>query len=732
MEKEEKNKKEVKRKDKENKRNKINFLTFFIILIFFLYFCISFSSFSFADETTQIKNAYSWLKAKLFQSIGSFSSIELAFSILALSDQLTVSQMNAVIAIFNSKSSNGCWKKDNNCDALSTAIVNYVTALLGIESDAEKWLESASIEYTKEYTKKTDINQYLQIIPVYGNSFYCLINTDGSSGEVYFDSSGNITNLSGLEDYFDISNYWLLLKSYEKFSIECNESVKVALIFGKLENGKEIYVLSDVAELNPSYQIEIEPKTPKCVAVNGNCNYEATLWTALGFHKRGKIKEANRYLLYLISNYNENRKYYPEVFLYALTNRNSFKSDALKQHTKQGLLKAKDSSYNEYYDTALAKMNGVLDGLDISFFKKVLLENQSKEGYWAINNSVIETALLLRAFWPGFTGLSECEASGFSCVDNCSALAGNEKPLGCNQGICCDIPQTCIAKQGTCKSNCSANETEVNYECSSGKCCKPLDKSLCEAEVNGKVCKVGEECIVNGVVSNFLYTSDTPNCCLGECSTPQKKCSDVGGVICSPPSKTCANGKWLQATDSSFCCKPEACIEEPKECSFMNGKICNTDEICKGILVEAADTKGEKTCCVRGSCIPKECKGEKCESDESCNSTMYETSDALKCCSGKCLKTCSNINGEVCDINEGYECDGEIKEAYDTKFCCVGECKLKKGFPWWSLIIIIIILAVISVLFVLYKKGIIKFKKKQTQIQYQYQQYQQYQQYPSQ
>ena len=81
--------------------------------------------------------------------------------------------------------------------------------------------------------------------------------------------------------------------------------------------------------------------------------------------------------------------------------------------------------------------------------------------------------------------------------------------------------------------------------------------------------------------------------------------------------------------------------------------------------------------------------------------------DADYCCvDGVCVQgepTCTEQGGKICSSEESCS---KLIQASDTSFCCSGECG-KKGSLLW--LIVLLVAAIAVVLFLLYKKGIIKF-----------------------
>lgn len=132
--------------------------------------------------------------------------------------------------------------------------------------------------------------------------------------------------------------------------------------------------------------------------------------------------------------------------------------------------------------------------------------------------------------------------------------------------------------------------------------------------------------------------------------------------------------------------------------------ICEEDQICKdGTPIIAKDTAGQATCCVSGKCILKACPGQECETDEICDGTLVEAADVARCClDGDCLKSCSALGGEPCPAPR--ICKQPIQAGDITVCCHPGKCVKKKGFSFWLLILILIALGLVLFLFMRRRK----------------------------
>ncbi|MCX8194270.1 MAG: hypothetical protein N3G19_02840 [Candidatus Pacearchaeota archaeon] len=695
-------------------------LLLFLIIVFVLILISSNFALAQEQENIQIKKAYLWLQSK---SLGKWQNLNLqqhVFSILALKEKLTQSQIDAATKALLQKSQNNgtCWPS-TNCNALDTALAKIALDSLNKDSSkASEWLLNKTITPTA-----IGGNWLLQLIQLQDNAMICRIKYNTTEISVEFDKKGIVSSLSNAE-CFTNATYWLQLNQqcFEKeFNITCNDSFMGNFLFEKPSAPKEYYIVSAMQSAQPLGVISLKLIT-KCIQQGADCNYEATLWTAYAFTNQPSISRS--FVPYLVMKADENNKLLPQAILYKLTSQQSYADAIASLQGTDGLIVAPSTLYNKYHDTGLASMTGSVVNANITKIKEKLLQQQIKTGANAGSweclgcDSIRETAMLLYGIWPAYEWRSPCEQEGYSCVANCSAINGALVSLDCYPETyqCCNASSSfnCEMKYGTCKPSCSAalNETQVPYSCQNGVCCKNYSISLCISEIQGQICSSEQECIKQGSIVPFIYSSDSTRCCLGICTTASKTCSEAGGEYCDPSEgKSCPGNKMLQATDTLYCCQQGYCVQGLQTCSQMHGMICDANEDCKdGTFVVASDTNGQATCCIQGgTCIPSSCNYNKCEEEENCVGNSYETSDALKCCEGQCLVFCSKMRGTPCNVS--MSCKGTLKQASDYSRCCIGECKAKGKFPWF-IIIIVIVIAIVVFLFYLIKTGKIKFKGK--------------------
>ncbi len=693
-----------------------------IILIFTIIILFTFISSVLAlDELTQIKKGYNWLQGKTVGKWANLNTKQHVFSLLALQYTLSQGQIDSSTKSLLAKSYNNgtCWSA-TSCNAVETALAKIALDSAGKDSDkATEWLNS------KKIAPSTNLVWFLQLTQVQGNEMRCVLRYDTTSGEVGFDKRGVINYMdNSLSNCFSNATYWLQLApvcANKTFEVSCSDSALANFLFKK-EN--EWFVTSKTYQISPQGSVSMKLNS-YCIAQGSNCDYESTLWTAYAFFLDGQQDIAKSFVPYLVIEANNSKKFLPQAILFKITGKDSYAEDIAKLQDSQGFIvpKGVSSAYNKYYDSSLAKMTGSAYKADLTKLKAKLLSEQKVDGSWQCSgfgcdtSYIRETAMILSAFWPSFEWRSECESEGYACALNCSALGAVAQPYGCypESYECCNVIYDCEMKYGTCKPSCSAalNESQVPYTCSTGVCCKDYSKSLCITEIHGVICVAGQECLnTQGGIIPFIYASGEPRCCKGTCSlgVGGPSCASQGGVVCdTSQGKSCINGGDLEAYDTNNCCQASKCVTGVQTCAQMSGLICTSDEDCKdGVLTEASDTNGMATCCIEyGTCIPQTCQYESCEAEESCSGNMFETSDALRCCDGTCLASCSSQQGTPC--NTTLSCKGTLKQTADTTRCCIGTCQKKGGFPWW-IIIVIVILGVAGLLFYLIKTGKIKLK----------------------
>jgi hypothetical protein len=440
--------------------------------------------------------AYDCLRDKVQGNCDSLSLEEKIFSLLAIGeckDEIT----------FDSGYS----------DLKSTA--QAILALSEVNEDtteAEEWLLSNSI----------DENEIDWLLQIEAEATTCTITSDALTSPVTININADKT-LSGdggcLQNYED---YWMQITPAcynSELTISCNEDFSTNLLYKK-ETGNKIYILPDTHIGSGGGQTN-EKVESLCFSQDGtDCNYEASLWSAITLHSL-KYEKAP-YIPYLITMADENQEFLPEAFLCMLTG--DFCNDILSNQLTDGHW---DVSGNKYYDTALALLP-FQDDKNEQKTKTItwLTGLQKSDGCW--DTTPTNIAFLLYSIWPKTIiadDETDCDDFGycmseFKCQEIEGADLGNEYNCFGATNICCDreaILETC-------------------------------------SEQNGEDCISGERCS-----SSTIEASDTSECCLGTCQeiSDETECEENYGIC---RSSSCYSGEE-ESTDD---CESEdvCCIEE--------------------------------------------------------------------------------------------------------------------------------------------------------------------------
>ena len=471
----------------------------FLGVLIFLIFIIGFV---FAAQQ-DIDKAYDCLNDKIAEkTCDKLSVTEKIFSSLA------VGKCNSELR--DDAKDGECWPKAN-CNIKTTA-----QAVLALKTSAAKdWL-------LDQKGNPSEVTWYLQIEPSLESECTITYNEDEYSIEIGEDkkidsAAGNCLSLSS-------SNYWLEVDSdcyEEEFEISCDEYFITNLLF-KSDTSSTIHV-SDETSSATGGGTTTEQVNSFCFMDGESCDYEGSLWAALALYSLGE--EISSYMPYLITMVDDNKEYFPEVFLYALTGYEDFNYDIISRQTSNGYWSI---SGDKYYDTALALYPFMYE----TFNEKEeamawLLSEQDKEGCWNAGN-ILDTAFILYSVWAkeGPTIIEDtCSSVGYYCMSSasCDDSNGNVLDYACSGFyVCCDTQEI----QETCE------------------------------EAGGKICTGGKEC-----TGSTLEKSDTYYCCFDECEEPEPadQCESHDGV-CEPAE--CGEG-YVQSYEydcdyyGDICCMEE-------------------------------------------------------------------------------------------------------------------------------------------------------------------------------
>ena len=308
----------------------------------------------------------------------------------------------------------------------------------------------------------------------------------------------------------DGGDYWLKISptcyTYE-FEMSCvgEKSFSTNLLYKKTTGSESdvIYVSADTSEAS-SGGTTTEKVNSFCFAQGSSCNYEATLWAALVLNFEGY--DVSSYLPYLVTMGDEieNKKYFPESFLYSLTNQDKYRVDLLSKQLLEGSWKVSD---DKYYDTALALFPFQNEELtEKTNTMNWLEEKQGTDGCWDGGN-IRNTAFILYSVWPRGLFITDgedddgvdCEDTGYHCMSPMSCIDAGGEDLGDDYtgcfgaSVCCSKEkslETCSEQRGeVCSTSeaCSIStiETLDELECCTGYCQTPSEKSECELYGDG-------------------------------------------------------------------------------------------------------------------------------------------------------------------------------------------------------------------------------------------------------
>ena len=472
----------------------------FSILILFLIFIIPLT---FAAQE-DVDDAYSCLEGKINdKTCKNLALSEKIFVVLATGECKNELRADA--------KNEECWPKEN-CDIKTTS-----QALLALGGpDVRDWL-------LDQNGTPSEITWYLQVESSLESA--CVISYDGDDYSIEIGEDKKIDSNAGSCLSVSSSGYWLEIDSdcyEEKFEISCDKYFITNLLF-KSDTSSTIHVSGETSS-SLGDGTTTEEVNSFCFIDGGTCDYEGSLWATLALDSMGR--DIFPYVPYLITMADENREFFPEVFLYALTGYEDFRYEIISRQASNGYWSI---SGNKYYDTALALYPfGYDEFSEKDDAKEWLINQQENDGCWNSGN-ILDTAFILYSIWPEVVPIAEG-----SCLD---------------REFYCMLPVDCG----------DAGGIELNYSCSgSYVCCDtPKVEESCE-DAGGKICTGGKEC-----TEDTLEYSDTYYCCFAECGEPEPEpeegCVFEGGV-CEP--YECGEG-YVQNDDyecnyyGDFCCMPE-------------------------------------------------------------------------------------------------------------------------------------------------------------------------------
>ena len=468
-----------------------------IVLIFSVAFVLFLASFAFAAENTttnSIDDAYKCLRN---QTSGKTLSLkEAVFTTLALGGQENFNKVEAL------KDTNSCWPK-GACTLKETAQALLAYRGVGQNTDAIKnWI----------LTKNTTTNELKWLLQIdISNKVrsVCTIKdgrTPGTTSTITILGNSQIQGTPGSCFTLDQGNYMLRVNPSclrNEFEISCDQDFVTSILYQKATGGT-LFILPE-AHSAASLGSTKEKINGECLrtGTGGLCDYEGTLWGALVLQK--VEVDISRFTPYLLALADDNNRYFPSAFLYALVGGDD-QYDLIIQQQKQGkfweITGAKDG---RYYDTSLAMLS-LADRTEIDSTKEYLLSIQTKDGCWN-NNNIRDTAFILYSGWPrnvastGAASSSPCEAPSYSCENliACTNAGGTTVDLECPNALqfCCTVAvreETCSEKEGLlCSSgqDCTGGTFGASADgpCCIGGTCEDVQQAEDTCTPNGGTCK---------------------------------------------------------------------------------------------------------------------------------------------------------------------------------------------------------------------------------------------------
>jgi hypothetical protein len=470
------------------------------------------------DENEEV---YDCLADKLGDNCGNTENSEqAAFNLLAMAWDRSIN--NDCQDSLMDKERDNCWPRTEGggCNLKSTALAIIALNYAGKDTDDYvEWLLDR-----KKLSK--DLEWYLEIDAE--NETRCEIKVDGRRGTtitISEDKTISGSNPSGLTKAYN--DYWFKITNLERnFSISCDQNFITTLFYKR--PGSSIFYISGNTHPAAAGDTTEEKVSSYCFSTGTRCDFEGSLWAALALQNSGK--DTSPFLPYLttLAEDSTNKRYFPSVFLYLLTNADDYYSTIVEKQKQNKYWK---EGADKFYDTALALL--ALQGsgaLEVDNAKEHLLDLFGSN-CWGAN-----TAFILYAGWKR---------------DSIPTTSGN----GDGPTYCTNFDHFCVAS-----SDCTS-DNQVDFYCPvfNDVCCKvePHEESCLE--------KGGAECPSTQVCSGSqVPAADTPYCCIGDCEEPppeDNECEEAG-YICR---ESCSE---YQIVDTTFSCDDErvCCInQEPPE-----------------------------------------------------------------------------------------------------------------------------------------------------------------------
>ncbi len=328
-------------------------------------------------------------------------------------------------------------------------------------------------------------------------------------------------------------SYWLKIASSdsclnEKYDISCDKDFITSLLYTK--SGESTIYVSSQTHSASSSGTTTEKVNARCFKEGGECNYEGSLWSALALRKKGH--DISSFIPYLVALSSNNGNLLPSSIIYSLTSGEDHYSSLVQSQISSKYWQAPSTSYNKFYDTALALLAlQNRQSLEKDNAKAYLFSVQTPNGCWN-NDNIRDTAFLLYAGWP------ESQAT--------PVIPG--------------VPESCTSAGYFCQSFIDCKEaggiTYSSYDCPGLlECCSVRVIQKTCSEKNGRVCNSGETC------SGTEVGSSEGSCCIGTCTetaSQETQCERNGGLCFS----SCDSATEQETSDSCNSATKVCCVQK--------------------------------------------------------------------------------------------------------------------------------------------------------------------------
>ncbi|MDP6845952.1 MAG: hypothetical protein QF460_03285, partial [Candidatus Nanoarchaeia archaeon] len=334
------------------------------------------------DETTDpVEKAYQCLEDQIEEKEQSSLSLQDAiFGMLAIGSD---SKLEGVI---DDHAGDNCWPS-SSCDMKETSqvLLAYQRADKTTD-DIEEWIIS------KEKTT-TELTWYLEIDITSHETASCDLTYDDNTYTITINEDMSLSGNSGNCLPISSNGNWLRVNNNndcldKTFKISCDKDFITTLLYQGTNS--QSYFVSPETHSATSLGTTEETINSKCFSTGTSCDYEGTLWAALSMNNLGN--DDSPYLPYLLALAESNQNYLPSAFLYMLTGGND-QYNELVQSQQQGQYWQAGTTYNRFYDTALAilALRGSSASTELEAAKTYLLGTQTSNGCWN-NNNIRDTA----------------------------------------------------------------------------------------------------------------------------------------------------------------------------------------------------------------------------------------------------------------------------------------------------------------------------------------------------